>query len=113
MLDDYAALIGKQRVFVLDNSGAIDGILVLIPEEGAMLLHNVAVSPRARGLGFGRKLLKFAERSALDAGYQSIKLYTNEAMIENIVLYSRIGYVETHRAEEKGLRRVYMSKSLQ
>ena len=33
-------------------------------------------------------------------------------MTENIALYSRIGYVETHRAEEKGLRRVYMTKSL-
>ena len=33
-------------------------------------------------------------------------------MTENIALYSRIGYVETHRAEENGLRRVYMSKRL-
>ena len=33
-------------------------------------------------------------------------------MTENIALYSRIGYVETHRAEEKKLRRVYMAKRL-
>ncbi len=33
-------------------------------------------------------------------------------MTENISLYSRIGYEETHRAEEKGLRRVYMVKAL-
>jgi GNAT superfamily N-acetyltransferase len=112
MLDDYAALIRKQRVYVLDNGGEIEGILVLIPQEGSMLLDNVAVSPRAQGLGLGRKLLEFAERSALDAGSSSITLYTNEAMTENIALYSRIGYIETHRAEEKGLCRVYMTKSL-
>jgi ribosomal protein S18 acetylase RimI-like enzyme len=112
MLDDYAALIGTRRVYVLDNDGAIDGIVVLIPEAGSMFLDNVAVSPKAQGRGFGRMLLKFAEQSALDAGYRSIKLYTNEAMTENIALYSRIGYVETHRVEEKGLRRIYMTKSL-
>jgi len=33
-------------------------------------------------------------------------------MTENIALYSRIGYVETYRAEEKGLRRVHMTKLL-
>jgi hypothetical protein len=33
-------------------------------------------------------------------------------MTENIALYTRKGYVETHRAEENGLRRVYMQKDL-
>jgi ribosomal protein S18 acetylase RimI-like enzyme len=77
-----------------------------------MLIDNVAVSPGAQGLGYGRKLLEFAERAALEAGYESIRLYTNESMTENIALYSRIGFVETNRAEEKGLRRVYMTKSI-
>jgi ribosomal protein S18 acetylase RimI-like enzyme len=57
-------------------------------------------------------MLEFAERAAQDAGLRSIRLYTNEAMTENISLYSRIGYSETHRTEEKGLRRIYMTKQL-
>jgi ribosomal protein S18 acetylase RimI-like enzyme len=77
-----------------------------------MLLDNVAVSPNARGLGLGRVMLRFAERAAMASGYRSIKLYTNEAMTENIELYSRCGYLETHRTEENGLRRVYMAKPL-
>ncbi len=112
MLDDYAARICARQVHVLEGQGAIQGILVLIPEERSMLLDNIAVSPGAQGLGYGRMLLEFAERSALDAGYDSIRLYTNEAMVENIALYSRIGFVETHRVEEKGLHRVYMVKPL-
>lgn len=112
MLDDYASLISRERVHVFDDNGVVHGILVLIPEEDAMLLDNVAVGPDAQGLGFGRKLLEFAEQTALTAGYRSIKLYTNEAMTENIALYSRIGYVETHRVTENGLRRVYMTKQL-
>jgi ribosomal protein S18 acetylase RimI-like enzyme len=111
LLDDYAALVSKKRVHVLSDDG-IKGILVLIPEDRAMLLDNIAVDPDAQGRGYGRSLLEFAEQSALAAGCESIRLYTNEAMTENIALYSRIGYVETHRAEENGLRRVYMSKRL-
>jgi ribosomal protein S18 acetylase RimI-like enzyme len=75
-----------------------------------MLLDNVAVAPAAQGSGLGRKMLEFAEAEAVEAGYRSIRLYTNEAMTENIELYTRMGYSETHRVEEKGFRRVYMSK---
>ena len=112
MGDDYDALIHAGRVHVIGEGGKILGLLVLLPEPDAMLLDNVAVDPSHRGSGMGRALLQWAEQAALDAGYSSIRLYTNEAMTENISLYSRIGYVETQRGEEKGLKRVYMTKRL-
>jgi GNAT superfamily N-acetyltransferase len=112
MSDDYAALIEAQRVQVLERDGAIDGLLVLIPEAEALLLDNVAVSPHAQGLGLGRTLMAIAEQTALDLGYCAIRLYTNEAMVENLAIYQRLGYVETHRGEENGLKRVYMCKVL-
>ena len=112
MLDDYSALIEGGNVHVVELAGVVQGVLVLISEKDTMLLDNVAVAPAAQGLGLGRLMLEFAERCAIDAGYHSIRLYTNEAMTENIQLYARIGYAETHRAEEKGLRRVYMAKPL-
>jgi N-acetylglutamate synthase-like GNAT family acetyltransferase len=61
MLDDYRALIDKGHVYVLSDGGGISAILVLIPEEHAMLLDNVAVSPHAQGRGHGRALIAFAE----------------------------------------------------
>ena len=112
MGDDYAALIQSGRVHVLTHEGRILGILVLSPEDGVMLLDNVAVAPKAQGKGFGGMLLGFAERTAREAGFRAIRLYTNVAMVENIALYARLGYGETHRREEKGLRRVYMTKPL-
>ncbi|CRM20511.1 acetyltransferase [Pseudomonas salomonii] len=33
-------------------------------------------------------------------------------MTEDLALYSRRGYLHTHRAEEHGLRRLYMIKHL-
>ncbi|HTV71058.1 MAG TPA: GNAT family N-acetyltransferase [Rhizobiaceae bacterium] len=112
MIDDYATLIRDKRVRVIIHDGAIKGVLVLIPEADSMLLDNIAVSPAAQGLGLGRKLLEFAEDAARRAGYSKIRLYTHEKMTENIDLYRRIGYVETHRIEEKGFKRVYMDKDL-
>ena len=112
MSDDYRALIEAGRVQVVERDGAVRGLLVLIPESEAMLLDNLAVDPDAQGSGLGRRMLDHAEQAARDAGYRRIRLYTNEAMHENIALYARLGYEETHRAKEKGLKRVYMLKSL-
>jgi GNAT superfamily N-acetyltransferase len=112
MLDDYGALIAAGRVRVMDCDGELKGVLVLIPEADAMLLDNVAVHPSAQGTGLGRQMMLFAEQTARDAGYKAIRLYTNVMMTENIALYIRAGYVETHRGAEKGLHRVYMTKPL-
>ncbi len=112
MTDDYGALIRAGRVHVIDRGGSVQAILVLIPEDDAMLLDNIAVAPLAQKEGLGRKLLEHAEQSARQLGYRSIRLYTNEAMTENIDLYARIGYLETHRGMEAGLKRVYMTKAL-
>ncbi len=136
MGDDYAALIKDACVYVLDKDftalpsegdsvsavigpwetvgleQGIRGVLVLIPGPDSMLLDNVAVAPEAQGRGLGARMLAFAELAARDAGFQSIRLYTHELMTENIARYTRIGYVETHRGEENGLRRVYMTKIL-
>lgn len=112
MSDDYGALIEARRIHVVERDNAVQGIIVLIPENDAMLLDNVAVDPDAQGSGLGRLMLEYAEQAARAAGYRAIRLYTNEAMTENISLYSRIGYAETHRVEEKGLKRVYMIKIL-
>ena len=111
MLDDYGALIRQGCVHVLDD-GIVQGVIVLRPEQDGMLLDNIAVAPSAQGRGHGRTMLDFAEHATRAAGLPAVRLYTNEAMTENIALYARLGYVETHRDIANGFRRVYMSKVL-
>lgn len=112
MRDDYTARVGQGVVHVLQESGAIHAVLVLIPEPGCLLLDNIAVLPAAQGKGYGRILMQYAEDVARSAGYSNIRLYTQEKMTENIAIYLRYGYVETHRAQELGLHRVFMTKTL-
>lgn len=112
MLDDYGPRIRAGQVYVQADGPLIQALLVLINEAPVMLLDNLAVAPAFQGRGLGRALLRFAETVALQAGCSSMRLYTNEAMTENIAIYCRAGYQQTHRAQANGLRRVYMSKAL-
>ena len=49
-----------------------------------------------------------AKRRRLSA----VRLYTNAAMTENLSMYAHMGFVETHRAAEKGFNRVYLRWTL-
>ena len=112
MLDDYAGVIARHRVFVVDGEATITGVLVLKQEGGGLLLDNVAVHPGMQGRGIGGMLVDFAEAEAARLGYPALDLYTHELMTENIALYRARGYVETERRIERGYARVYMRKEL-
>lgn len=108
----YARHIEAGHVNLLQQHDEIVGLLVLIPKSDTLLLDNVAVAPAAQGRGFGKVLMQAAEAHARQHGFDNITLYTQELMHENLAIYRRYGYVETHRAEEFGLERVYLRKSL-
>lgn len=57
-------------------------------------LKRMWVSPSARGMGVGRRLLVEAEKHARQAGVRSIRLETNRSLREAIALYLQSGYVE-------------------
>ncbi|WP_431302928.1 GNAT family N-acetyltransferase [Sediminicoccus sp. BL-A-41-H5] len=112
MTDDYAARIAAGEAWLLEVDDKPIGALVLEDTDEGLLLDNIAIAAEARGTGQGRHLMVFAEDEARRRGHARIWLYTNEKMVENILLYTRLGYRETHRAEQHGHRRVFMEKTL-
>jgi GNAT superfamily N-acetyltransferase len=112
MTDDYRARIaaGQAWVFLRDGDGALIGVLVLVEEADALVIDNVAITAAEQGKGHGRVLMGFAEQEAVRRGYRTVRLFTNVKMTENIALYARLGFVETHRAGEHGFMRVFMEK---
>nr|WP_234901471.1 hypothetical protein [Mycolicibacterium fluoranthenivorans] len=57
-------------------------------------------------------MLERAESDARELGLTEVRLYTNEAMSENLTYYPRRGYQETGRRTEDGYRRVYFRKKI-
>ena len=112
MTDDYSQIFASQPVWVADLGQRPIAVLVLMPEPAAMLIYSVAVHPDYQKRGLGRRLLTLAEEQALAAGYQQIRLYTNEHMVENIALYLQLGYQETGREPVSGTNIVHMVKAL-
>lgn len=113
MVADFAAQIAAGAVYVAtDDRDALQGFIVFHPEDGHMLLENVAVLPRAAGRGIGKALIAFCENAARRRGVNTVRLYTNEKMTENLAIYPKLGYVEVARRTESGFNRVYFEKSL-
>jgi len=112
MTADYAQAVRAGQAWVAADRGEIVGLAILVAGPGHLLLENMAVLPAAQRRGVGRRLLALAENQARRLHLSEIRLYTNEAMTENIAYYPRRGYVETHRAEQDGFRRVFFRKRL-
>ena len=99
-------------MWVLESGDAIVGALVTEERADHLLLETVAVAPGAQGKGYGRLLLERAECDAVELGLTEVRLYTNEAMTENLSFYPRHGYRETGRALQDSFRRVFFSKTV-
>ena len=112
MAADFAAFITRDVVVVIEDTGDVCGFMVGWPEQDAYLIDNIAVDPAAQGRGLGRKLIEHAVSEARRSGLLALRLYTNAAMTENLAMYRGIGFVETYRAVENGLNRVYMRWTL-
>ncbi|MBR0649548.1 GNAT family N-acetyltransferase [Roseomonas terrae] len=112
MTDDYTARIAAGEAWVVDGAGGLLGAIILEDTPDGLLIDNVAVAPEAQGIGLGRTLMALAEAEARRRGHARLWLYTHEKMTSNVILYNRLGYVETHRAEQSGFARVFMAKAL-
>ncbi|MGN6379870.1 MAG: GNAT family N-acetyltransferase [Gaiellales bacterium] len=110
MTADHGALIAAGAVTVAEMDGDVVGVLVTHPEPDHLLVENVAVAPRCQGHGLGRLLLDHAEAQARELGLPELRLYTNQAMTENLAMYPRLGYVEAGRNVEHGFARVHFRK---
>jgi len=112
MLADYARLIAYGEVYVLASRAEIAGLLALETLDQALFIENVAVDPAFQGQGLGRRLMMFAEQQARQRGMREVRLYTNEAMVENLAFYQRLGFEEIERRIDDGYYRVFLRKSL-
>ncbi|MEM6934797.1 MAG: GNAT family N-acetyltransferase [Pseudomonadota bacterium] len=113
MVADFAAHIELGEAWLaIDPKDSPAGFIIMFARAEAWFIENVAVLPARHGEGFGGALLRMAEGTAQDRGKPLLRLYTNDAMTENLTLYPALGFRETHRIHEDGFDRVYFEKTI-
>lgn len=115
MDDDHAARIAAGEQYVRDagdGSGALASSIVLVDNGDHLVVNNVAVAPAFQGHGLGRALLAFAEDEARRRGFAEVRLHTNAAMADNLLMYPKLGYAEVGRETQGGFHRVLFVKAL-
>ena len=113
MLVDYAEAVRDHEIWVVEGNGDLMGIIELVPHEDHLWVENVAITPACQRQGLGRLLLDHAEAQARRRGLREMGLLTNERYVDNIAMYARYGYRETHREPFKGTDLVYFRKRLE
>lgn len=112
MTADPVARVRDHIVDLLHVDGALAALVETVPEEGILLVENVAVLPAFQGRGLGRRLLAHAEALAASLGLPRVRLYTNALFAENVRLYRGLGYGVDREEPFVNGTAVHMSKRL-
>lgn len=110
--DPGAALPTDAEVFlVARRDGDVVGCGALKPVTGgATEIKRMWVSPDARGLGVGRRLLVELEARAAAGGASVIRLDTNGSLVEAIAMYRSAGYEEVPAFNDEPHATLWMAK---
>ena len=114
------------ELFVAEDDGVIVGTAVInqrqvdvyklahwqydAPPEQVMVLHTLAISPKAFGRGYGRRFVEFYEQYALEQGCPYLRMDVNRINVKALRLYRHLGYREAGDApcEFRGLPDIHL-----
>ncbi|AOY88004.1 ribosomal-protein-alanine N-acetyltransferase [Marinobacter salinus] len=84
----------RDRLIVASLGEQLVGYCLVLMNAATRLarIYSIAVSPTARGRGAGEKLVREAEREAVEAGRIVMRLEVREDNGPAIALYKRLGY---------------------
>ncbi|KAL9610218.1 MAG: hypothetical protein Q9167_005067 [Letrouitia subvulpina] len=98
----YTPSAGGELLLARSANGTPIGCVCLraMAALGCCEMKRLYISPAARGLGLGRKLVESVLDSARRMGYKEMKLDTLPTMVEAIALYKDVGFEETDKYYE-------------
>ncbi len=83
----------KELCRIAELDGEIVGSVFLVHmDDTTAKLRLLYVEPKARGLGFGTRLVEECIEFGRKAGYQKISLWTNSILVDARKLYLKMGF---------------------
>jgi ribosomal protein S18 acetylase RimI-like enzyme len=89
---DYDEIFATHEVWVTEQNGALQGMLILLPREDDLYIWSIATAPALHSTGVGRRMLAAAEVRARQLGRARMRLRTNEKLTKNVAWYTHHGY---------------------
>ncbi|HEX4480259.1 MAG TPA: GNAT family N-acetyltransferase [Rudaea sp.] len=109
--DDFLPPRGSLLVAHLDGEAIGCGALRTL-SSGVGEIKRMWISPNARGLGLGRRLLAELEAQAVQHAFHTVRLDTNATLDEALALYRSSGYHEIPRFNDNPYAQHWFEKSL-
>ena len=81
---------------IVSDGGPI-GAILLIPEDDALEIKNIALLEAYRGWGFGRATIEAAARVARRSGARRLRVGTADTSSGTIAFYRRVGFRDAGR----------------
>ena len=89
-----AQLAGGYEYYTASHQGKIEGYVAVVPDQdnGTAMLSKIYVRKSARGHGFGRAMLEFAEALCRERGIRALWLTVNKNNRSSLAWYKRLGF---------------------
>jgi len=87
---------GSSTYVACSGGRAACGFITLREDKEVMIIDMLAVHPRAQGKGMGSRLMEHAERSAVLAGKNEIRLWVDDTNTQAQRFYASKNYVPVH-----------------
>lgn len=113
MLVDYAPLIERRSVHLLEHEGALMGLIVMEPCPDHLFVETLAVHPDHQRKGVGARLMRFAETEAQRFNLPEMRLYTHAKMAPSLAFYDKLGFAVRERRTESGYDRIYLTRPVE